>query len=167
MHASAGSGKSSLCQRFTGQLSGDAPLPPYQSTLGVDYFGHSFRIHDDAVQPSLPQPPPSHWGSPCPVHPTFSDERPERAHRLLASSGLGWGINVFPYLDRAAGRALRAASVSLNHAVHQFKRWPPSTPTQRPRLCVHGDKKCSCWVCFALFLRFFFVCVWWCGSSHF
>jgi hypothetical protein len=155
-----GSGKSSLCKRFTGRLSADAPFPPYESTLGVDYFGHSFRIHDDAVQLSLPQPPPAHWGRPCSVPPSFSDGRPERAHRLLASSGLGWGINVFPYLDHAAGRALRATSVSLNHAVHRFKSWPAPSPSQRPRMCMHGDEQatCSCWVCLVLV---FFKWWWW------
>jgi hypothetical protein len=140
----AGAGKSSISHRFCRRLSMDEPLPAYQDTA----MAFSFRIHPDSVQTPPSPPPATSFGRPCPRATVFSDVHAERAHRVLASSGWGFGANIMPFLDRSAGRALRATSVSLNRAVHKYHEWPPSLCGPRPRQCVHGDFQavCPCWV---------------------
>ena len=62
------------------------------------------------------------------VHPDPADPVPfatsDRFERLLGHSGLGFGVNVLPYLERREAAGVRAVSRVFGTAVERRRIWP-------------------------------------------
>ena len=62
------------------------------------------------------------------VHPDPADPVPfatsDRFERLLGHSGLGFGVNVLPYLERREAAGVRAVSRVFCTAVERRRNWP-------------------------------------------